>query len=143
MIANIRYIACFILFLFITACGTQAPKKETGNIYDSITNDEILYHGQEKSAAELDQELIQQHLVQIRNLYFRKNYDEAQVLAERLVRLDANLPEAYYWIARVYIQQGDFQQAYNMATKGISVADNSNLKRELERVQRQAQMGNY
>lgn len=143
----VKLISALSLAFLAFACSSTGEKAETKkdtNIYDSLNNDEIQYRDDaQRPSSDLDQELVQQHITQIRNQYFRKNLAEATVIAERLLRLDSNIPEAYYWLARIRMDQGDFQQAYNMATKGISVTDNANLKRELERVQRQAQMGNY
>lgn len=151
MVFKIRFLklSCSVLLLlFLAACsstGTQTSKKdEPVDIYSALTDDEVQYRDeQQRPASDLDQALVQEHITKIRNLYFRKSYKEAQAMAERLLRLDANLPEAYYWLARVHMEQADYQHAYDMASKGLSVADNPNLKRELERIQRQAQMGNY
>lgn len=153
MVFNIRFfrlICGLSIVLLLTACSSGGGSKSTekaadqGDIYNALLNDEVQYRDEaERPSSDLDKELVQQHINQIRSLYFRKNLSEAQVIAERLLRLDANIPEAYYWLARINMDQADYQNAYNMATKGISVTDNPNLKRELERVQRQAQMGNY
>ena len=143
----LKLICSLSLLLFIAACsstGGQSKQESNADIYSALTDDEVQYRDDEqRPASDLDQELVNEHLTKIRNLYFRKNYKEAQELAERLLRLDANLPEAYYWLARVYMGQTDYQGAYDMASKGLSVADNASLKGELERIQRQAQMGNY
>lgn len=143
-----KLIGALSLAFFAFACSStgeqSGTKKDQGDIYDALKNDEIQYRDQaERPASDLDQELVQQHITQIRNQYFRKNLSEATVIAERLLRLDSNIPEAYYWLARIRLDQGDYQQAYNMATKGLTVTEDPNLKREMERVQRQAQMGNY
>lgn len=142
---NCTLISLLTVFLFLGACSS-APKKEASqvDIYSALTDDNVQYRGAaEKPSSDIDPQVIQEHITNIRNLYFRKHLGEAQVIAERLLRLDSNLPEAYYWLARIQLEQGDFQQSYNLASKGITVASDNNLKRELERIQRQAQMGNY
>ena len=142
----LKLICSLSVLFFIAACSSTGTEKdsESVDIYSALVDDEVQYRDdKQRPASDLDQELVQEHLTKIRNLYFRKNYKEAQELAERLLRLDANLPEAYYWLARIHMEQADYQGAYDMASKGLSVADNANLMRELERIQRQAQMGNY
>lgn len=143
----LRLICGLSLVLLLSACsstGPQTGKEEPVDIYASLHSDEVQYRDDtQRPSSDLDPAVIQQHITQIRNMYFRKNLSEASVIAERLLRLDANIAEAYYWLARINMDQSDYQQAYNLAIKGMSVTDNANLKRELERIQRQAQMGNY
>lgn len=143
--------------LFITACAPQPPRDDTPDvdIYAALNDDRIEYsdgtvEGGEDSYAE-DSEIseasptfIKNQLKEIRLAYFKRKYNEAGEMAENLIRLDSQLAEAYYWLARVNLDQSDYFQAHEMASKGLSVIDQSDtaLVRELERIQGISQMGN-
>ena len=132
------------LLALLTACAS-APRDEKprGNIYDALENDNIQYRAaeDEQPVSQTSPEFLNQKIGEVRTLFFRYRYDEATDLAERLIRLDGSLAEAYYWLARIHMNQADYQQAYAMSSKGISVVQDPRMKSELERIQRQAQMG--
>lgn len=141
------FISLFSIIALLAGCtstsGSQSQEEEV-DIYASLKDDQVQYRdGRGQSADVSDQQLVKQQVTEIRTLYFRRDYTAAQEKAERLLRLEPNSGEGYYWLARIHMDQADYSQAYNMATKGLAVTDNPNLIRELERVQSQAQMGNY
>lgn len=130
-------------FLYLAACSStpsSSPSAEK-NIYDSVTKDDVSYAGEEKSEEEKHQEFINNLVEEVRTLFLRRNYEEAEIQAERLIRVGTNNPEGYYWLTRVKLAVGDYQQAYNAASQGLNYATKTGLKRELEHLQRQAQMG--
>lgn len=132
--------------LLLAACAPTGPKKQDSerDIYAALTNNEIQYRSQD-NAPEQDNASTSAFAVdqieKIRNLYFRKKLAEAADEAERLLRIDSQQPEAYYWLARIRMDQGDFSSANELANKGLRVVYDENLKRELERVQGITQMG--
>ncbi|MCK5880399.1 MAG: hypothetical protein KAG18_00910 [Sinobacterium sp.] len=140
--------------LFITACVPQSPKEETQevDIYAAFNEDRIEYaDGTVEGEPEQDSEIseasptfVKDQLKAIRLAYFKRQYVDAGDMAENLIRLDSQLAEAYYWLARVRLDQSDYYQAHEMASKGLSVIDPSDeaLVRELERIQGISQMGN-
>lgn len=132
------------LLALLTACAS-APREEKPkvNIYDALENDNIQYRAEEENqpASQTSPEFLNEKIGEVRSLFFRYRYDEATDLAERLIRLDGSLAEAYYWLARIHMNQASYQQAYAMASKGLTVVQDPRMKTELERIQRQAQMG--
>ena len=131
-----------LLILFVTACARPTRDDQADqevDIYAALKNDSIEYRDgrevPENDAAIADR------IVEVRNLYFEHEYEEASALSERLVRIAPYEAEKYYWLARSKLALSDYQQAYNMATKGMTVTDNPALKREMKRVQRQAEIG--
>lgn len=144
----VSIIQCQRLFLVLLisvliGCGSSEPKPEVPvtDIYDALVNDEINYKSEDEDVSAVTPEYLDSQLRQIRSKFFRQQYDDAADLSERLLRIDGNISEAYYWLARIRIEQADYQQAYEMATKGLTISPSRNMKRELERVQRSAQVG--
>lgn len=134
-------IGCFAALSFLAACSsTPSQPSGTADIYESI-NDDVIHYNEEQSAEQQQQSFIKSLIDDIRSLYFRQHYDDAEAQAERLVRLSSDNPEAYYWLTRIKLALGDYQQAYSMASQGLNYARQIGLKRELEHLQRQAQMG--
>lgn len=136
----------FIISLLSTlvACGSSPSRdkpKEEEDIYAALKNDEIQYHQEEKQITKHSPEYLINGINELRALYFRKKYDEANELSIRLIKLAPSLTEAYYWKARIAMDLSDYQQAYNMCEKGLSHVEDPNMQRELERIMRQAQMG--
>lgn len=133
-------ISC-VLLIFVTGCArpTQQQQQPPVDIYAALKNDSVQYRDgrqvPENDAAIADR------VTEVRNLYFEREYVEASALSERLVRVAPYEAENYYWLARIKLALADYQQAYNMATKGMTVTDDQALKRELKRVQRQAEIG--
>ena len=136
--------------------ATSTTQEKEPDIYAALTNNEIQYRDETaqpdgysnpnsssngSSGNNGNPEFIAQSLNEVRNNFFRKDYDTALATAERLIRLDPNSAESYYWLARIYMEKAEYQQAHAMAAKGLTVASNANLTRELDRIRRQAQMG--
>ncbi len=148
----------FIAFaVLITACAPQPPREEKQevDIYAALNNDEITYAdgtteggdpyaAEDSDISEASPMFVEEQLKAIRLAYFKRKYAEAAEMAENLVRLDSQLAEAYYWLSRVRLDQSDYYQAHEMASKGLSVIDPNDkaLVRELERIQGISQMGN-
>lgn len=129
------------LIIFVAACAkqTRQAQQEPVDIYAALKNDRVQYRDG-REAPETDA-AVADRVAEVRNLYFDREYVEASALAERLVRVAPYEAENYYWLARIKLALADYQQAYNMATKGMSVTDDPALKREMKRVQRQAEVG--
>lgn len=132
--------------LTLAACAPTGPKQQEPerDIYAALTNDEIQYRNDndvQEQANASSPEFATDQIEQICNLYFRKKLTEAAEEAERLLRIDSQQPEAYYWLARIRMDQGDFASANELASKGLMVVYDQNLKNELERVQGITQMG--
>lgn len=135
------------LFVTITlssllgACASAPPpgREQPVDIYAALKNDRVQY-SDGREAPESDA-AIADRIAEVRNLYFDREYVEASAMAERLVRIAPYEAENYYWLARIKMALADYQQAYNMASKGMTVTNDPGLKRELKRVQRQAEIG--
>ncbi|OED50975.1 hypothetical protein ACH42_00450 [Endozoicomonas sp. (ex Bugula neritina AB1)] len=144
---NNKTIIALAVIMTITLSGClSSPSQKTSDedIYSALRNDDVEYRDERQSAQENDhsKEFIREQVAQVRRLFFQKDYAQASEQAESLVRLAPQSAEAYYWLARVRLEVGDYQQAYTMASKGVSIAPkHSSLKTELERLQRQAQLG--
>ncbi len=145
--------------ILLTACAPQPPREEKNeDIYAALRDDRIEYsdgtvEGGEsdpyatESSGEISEAspmFVDNQLKEIRLAYFKRKYAPAAEMAENLIRLDSQLAEAYYWLSRVRLDQSDYYQAHEMATKGLSVVDQNDkaLVRELERIQGISQMGN-
>lgn len=145
MTMKIQNLAVASLVVLLAACAPTAPKSNEPerDIYAALTNNEIQYRDDSEGEAvnTTSPAFVADQIKEVRTLYFRKQLDEAADLAERLVRVDSQQAEGYYWLARIRMDQGDFEQANEMATKGLTVVYDKNLKRELERVKGITQMG--
>ena len=149
MVSVVQLKTLFIISILIilTACGSPSRREQVRtqeaqqDIYAALKNDNIEYHEEEQIITKQSPEFLTNGINELRSLYFRKKYDEATDLSIRLLKLEPSLTEVYYWKARIAMDHSDFQQAYNMASKGLSYVEDIHMKRELERVQGQAQMG--
>jgi tetratricopeptide (TPR) repeat protein len=136
-----------LIQIFLASCVVQPPKKEEKpvDIYESIRNDVIQYRhepDQQRAIVQAGSDYINNQINQVRELFFQKDYEQASQLAERLVRQAPNNPDAYYWLARIRLEVADYDQASQMALKGLSVSQKgSNVRKELQRVQQQAMIG--
>ena len=130
-----------VSLLAACASSTRPDLDEQEDIYSALKNDEIQYHEEEKVITKHSPEFLVNGVNELRALYFRKKFDEATDLSIRLLKLAPSLTEVYYWKARIAMDQSDFQQAFNMAEKGLSFVEDPHMERELERVKGQAQMG--
>lgn len=132
------------MMALLAACASPPPPGRDDapvDIYAALKDDRIAYRdGREVPESDA---AVADRIAEVRNLYFEREYVEASALAERLVRVAPYEPENYYWLARIKMALSDYQQAYNMATKGMTVTDDPALKRELKRVQRQAEIGAF
>lgn len=133
---------CILLGLsYLTACSSASSSKPANvSIYESLTDDVIDYNN-EPSSEQKNQQFVNDLITDIRNSFFRQNYEDAEAQAERLIRIGNDNPEGYYWLTRIKLALGDYQQAYNVASQGLNYASQIGMKRELEHLQRQAQMG--
>lgn len=135
-------LVCVLFGLSYLAACSSTPSSGSAdvNIYESLTDDVIDYNN-EPSSEQKNQQFVNDLITDIRNSFFRQNYEDAEAQAERLIRIGNDNPEGYYWLTRIKLALGDYQQAYNIASQGLNYADQVGMKRELEHLQRQAQMG--
>lgn len=142
-VAQIKTVTLISLLSLLAACESTDRRevKQEKDIYTSLKQDEVEYHQEEKVISKGSPEYLVQGMNDLRALYYRKKYAEASDMGLRLIKLAPSLAEAYYWLARIAIDQADFQQAYAMAAKGLLVVEDKSMQRELEQVQVQAQMG--
>lgn len=141
---RLRIIGIVSLVSVLAACGASTDRRDVKpqkDIYGSLKSDQIEFHEETKVITKNSPEYLIQGINDLRALYYRKKYAEATDMGLRLIKLAPSLAEAYYWLARIAMDQADFQQAFNMASKGLSVVQDPNMKRELELVKTQAQMG--
>jgi hypothetical protein len=136
-----KLLVTITLSSLLGACASPPPpgREQPVDIYSALKNDRIQY-SDGREAPESDA-AIADRIAEVRNLYFDREYVEASAMAERLVRIAPYEAENYYWLARIKMALADYQQAYNMASKGMTVTKDPGLKRELKRVQRQAEIG--
>lgn len=143
-IQNILILGCV---LTLVACAPSKPKNNEPevDIYAALNDDQIEYASDEAEVEEeadsASPQFVEEQITQARTLFFRKKYTEASDLLERMVRLDSQNANAYYWLARVRMEQGDFNQAHELSKKGLTVVSDKRLKAELERVKGITQMG--
>lgn len=142
---NKSLVAVSVLLAFVlSACAPTQPKQQNNrDIYAALTDDQIQYRGEESQAGNdnASPEFVKDQVAQVRTLYFQRKYEEALELAERVMRLDNQQAEVYYWLSRIRMDQGDFTQAHELANKGLTVVYDKNLERELRRIQGITQMG--
>lgn len=145
-IKSIKRISALTLLAAIAACsstsGPEAAKKEEPvDIYEQLKNDKVQYATEETKEVKGSPEYVLKNLGEVRAAYFRKEYDSAKKICRRILSVAPSAAEAYYWLARIFVDEGDFQQAYTMASKGLSAAKEPNMKRELENIKKMTQMG--
>lgn len=142
---NSKYLSVVMFFLLLGGCGSHPDRREEVkapvDIYDQLKNDNVQYIGEEKGVVRGSPEYVLKTLTDVRAHYFEKKYDIARKLCKRIISLVPSTAEAYYWLARMAIDEGDFQQAYNMSSKGLTYATAPNMKAELQRMQLMTQMG--
>lgn len=137
---RLNYLVILLGFFYLAGCGSNQTTSEKTDIYASLKSDDIGY-SQELSEDEKNQQFLKELTIEVRTLYLRKNYEDAEIQAERLLRLNSNVAEPYYWLTRIKLALGEHQQAYNLASQGLNYSGSIGMKRELEHLQRQAQMG--
>ena len=67
-----------------------------------------------------------------------KEYDQAAVQLERALRIEPRNAELWYELARVYFEQGSFDQAIQFATKSNTLTKDSGLRAKNWRLMAQA-----
>ena len=144
--------ATLIGAFFFGGCAQQNARQQEPeeDIYAALRDDN---YSSRPSAAQNDQGKqreqgeqgssphVNDRIAEVRNLYFEQAYVEAAELSERLVHLAPYDAENFYWLARIKLAQNEVKDAHEFATRGISLTDNSALKRELKRIQRRAEIG--
>ena len=142
-VAQFKKIIILSLIFSVFACESTNRRdvKEEVDIYAALKNDDIEYHQEERVITKHSPEYLVNGINELRALFFRREFESLTDLGIRLIKLSPSLTEAYYWMARVEMEKSEFQRAYDMAEKGLSVVEDPNMKRELERVKGQAQMG--
>ncbi len=132
----------FLLTLLFAGCVIQPTKEEKPvDIYAPIKNNVIEYRNDEEAEpiVQAGSDYMDSQIKQVRYMFFSQNYDQASQLAERLIRQAPNNPDTYYWLARIRMEMSDYQQATQMAQKGISVSQKgTQVRKALQRLQQQA-----
>ena len=145
-IKHARFFPVLLVLSMFGGCSSgpdprEQPKEQQADIYDQLRNDNVQYATEERGVVKGSPEYVINNLAEVRVAYFAKNYDKAKKLSKRILSLVPSTPEAYYWLARIYYDEGDFGNAYNMSTRGLTFAKEANMKAELERLQMVTQMG--
>lgn len=138
-----------LFFTLLTGCVTQQPVEKKPeptheDIYAPIKHNVIEYRDkkEEKVISTATTDYLDTQIKQVRQLFFNEKYDQASQLAERLVRQEPNNPNTYYWLARIRLEMSDYNQAYQMTEKGLSVSQkDSAIRKSLERLHQQAGLG--
>lgn len=151
-------LAILIASTFFAGCAKQSTRQQEpeDDIYAALRNDTVDYNdpnslGDEDSRqaslapigqdGEINSAHVDDRIAEVRNLYFEQAYIDAAALSERLMRIAPYAAENFYWLARIKLAQNEVKEAHEFATRGISLTDNSALKRELKRIQRRAEIG--
>ncbi len=150
-ISKISLTTLILLFTILTGCAKQSsrPQEPEEDIYAALRNDGDISQRQRRGDDEanrngqMSEAAVNDRIEEVRNLYFDQAYDDAEALSERILRVAPSAAENYYWLARIKLAQGESQQAYDIATKGMELAQQSGLKREMKRIQRQAEVGAF
>ncbi len=150
-ISKISLTTLILLFTILTGCAKQSsrPQEPEEDIYAALRNDGDISQRQRRGDDEanrngqMSEAAVNDRIEEVRNLYFDQAYDDAKALSERILRVAPSAAENYYWLARIKLAQGESQQAYDIATKGMELAQQSGLKREMKRIQRQAEVGAF
>ena len=145
---RIKYLQCIAVFFLasqLTGCSSgpepREEKKEPVDIYAQLKNDQVQFATEETTIEKGSPEYVLNNMKEARAAYFQKKFDHAKKLCKRVLSLVPSTAEAYYWLARMAVDEGDFQQAYTMSSKGIGYAKEPNMKTELQRIQTMTQMG--
>ena len=148
---NTKILLTVISLAVLAGCAKQSsrPQEPEEDIYAALRDDGQVGQRQRQaessanSNGQMSEAAVDDRIEEVRNLYFDQAYDDAEALSERLIRVAPYAAENYYWLARIKLAQGESQEAYDIATKGMDLAQQSGLKRELKRIQRQAEVGTF
>ncbi len=146
---SIKYNKRLALLAFITlftACSsTSGPEssasKKPVDIYDALKNNNVQYATEETKEVKGSPEYVRTNMAEARASYFRREIDKAKKICKRILSVAPSATEAYYWLARIAVDEGDFQKAYDLASKGLLTAKEPNMKTELENIKKMTQMG--
>jgi tetratricopeptide (TPR) repeat protein len=145
MVSVKKLIFPLIILLTFLAVGCESTDrravKEKPNIYASLQEDKIEHHEEEKVITKGSPEYLANGIRDLKALYLRKKYSEAEDIGLRLIKLAPSLAETYYWMGRIALDRSDYQQALEMVKKGLSVAEDRNMRAQLEDVKLRAEMG--
>lgn len=148
-VKHVKLLIPIALFASLTGCFASAgkkdaevaPGKEPVDIYAQLKSNSVQYSNTGAEVADNSPEKIKENIQNARAAYFQKNYVEAEKFCKRVLRAAPTNAEAYYWMARVGVDENDFQKAYDMASQGIPLAKEPGMKRELENIKKMTQMG--
>ena len=149
--SKISLATLILLLAVLSGCAKQSsrPQEPEEDIYAALRNDGEVSQRQRQADndanrnGQMSEAAVGDRIEEVRNLFFDQAYDDAEALSERLIRVAPYAAENYYWLARVKLAKGESQQAYDIATKGMELAQQSGLKREMKRIQRQAEIGSF
>jgi tetratricopeptide (TPR) repeat protein len=130
----------------LAACSStsgpeSAVQKEPVDIYEQLKSDNVQYATAEVNEVKGSPEYVLKNLAEVRAAYFGKKLDSAKKICKRILSVAPSTAEAYYWLARIAVDEVDYQQAYDMASKGLTYAREPSMKRELESLKKMTQMG--
>jgi Flp pilus assembly protein TadD len=137
--------SCFIVA--VSACSSTPSSTKSGaakqpvDIYAQLKNDKAEFATGEVKEVEGSPQYVEENLVEARTEYLHRKFDNVKKICTRILRVAPSATEAYYWLARVAIDEGDYQQGYDMASKGLLVAKEPNMKRELQDMKKMTEMG--
>lgn len=121
--------------------GGASAKTEPVDIYAQLKNDSVQYNNDSQVHEDSSPKVIAENMKEARAAFFRRNFEEAKKYCNRTLKAVPASAEAYYWLARVAVEENDFNTAYTMATKGQLLAKETAMKEELGRIKTMTQMG--
>lgn len=146
---SVKYVKSLLslsLLSIVTGCvsstsGPESSQQAPVDIYDQLKNDNVQYSGGIQEVDEKSPEYVMSNMREARAAYFNKRFDDVRKFCNRTLKSMPSTAEAYYWLARVAVDEGDFSQAYAMASKGETLSKEANMKAELGRIKTMTQMG--
>lgn len=140
---KIQNIVVLALVSVVVGCVSSSPdryEEETVDIYEQLKTGNVEYATEETADVKGSPEYVLKNIQEVRASYFRKETDKAKKLCKRIISVAPSTAEAYYWLARIAVDEGDFQQAYDLSSRALTLAKDANMKTELERIQTMSQM---
>lgn len=143
-IKQVRWVAVSSVVMMLSACssGPSSNSNEPAeDIYAQLKTNTVQYANQEVNDEAGSPAYVLKNITNIRAAYFQRKFDTVKNLCGRVIHAAPDTTEAYYWLARVAIDENDYDQAYNMSTKALTLAKEPSMKAELKRMQVRTQMG--
>jgi tetratricopeptide (TPR) repeat protein len=71
-----------------------------------------------------------QNIEEARQHMYYERYDSAKINLRSVIANDNRQPDAYYWLAEVFLKQNDIRSAYDTLSEGIKVFSDQQLSRK-------------